>query len=654
MRFKKIFYLNILCWLVLSTISKTNAQQSKPDSNTVKKLLDSAYALESRDKTTALIVYRKAYEISLQLNYILGQARALHYSGIVYSDRSQYQQALAMYRKSLNLYHKIRYPFGEGACYTNIGNVYQFQSKLDSALSYYQLALNVFKRFSQLDALSQANSNVGAIFQQMQQFEKAYSYHLQAVNYAEHGNDSTVLCNSLINLGTVLNDLKKTEQSFAIQKKALHIAKLIDNYYCLQVTNINISDYYKTQKEYEKAIEYGLKSLQYALKQTTPFDIADIKKRVGDLYLLTGKYNTAKNYYIDALNLSRSLKTTEISGNIYSSLTKLYAAIGNYKQAYNCYVLAQQYKDSVLGEKQIKTINELEIKYQTAQKDQQLTQKQLQIAQKDLAIKQKTRLLMVPIAGIVLILIISSFIFTNYRNKIMLQNQNLQLLEKEKEINSLEAMIRGEEKERNRIAKELHDGVGGLLSATKMHFSVLKAKSLELQNDKSFEHALSLLDESASEIRKTAHNLMPELLVTHGLVVALANFCKRINSAAISVEFVTLGDVPKFKQGFELSVYRIVQELVNNVIKHSGASEAIVQISCHDHLLTMTVEDNGKGFDYNDEIKNGMGLSSLHSRVESFNGNMKVESEEKHGTSIYLEFDIQKLTVLANSQSVQV
>ncbi|WP_042479795.1 tetratricopeptide repeat-containing sensor histidine kinase [Solitalea canadensis] len=634
-----VIFLTLLFHYTASFAIPTPVIKPTQDSNTVKKLLDSAYVLESTDKDAALTIYRKAYTIGVQINYILGQAKALHYSGIVYSDKSQYPKAIDMYRKALKLYHKINYPRGIGACYTNIGNIYQYESKLDSAVANYQQGLKVFEEFSLTNALAQASGNVGNIFQQAGQFEKAYHYHNQSIKYAEITKDSSILANSLINLGSILDALDKQEQSFETHKRALKIGTLTNNYYVIQLASINIADYYKDKQQYTEAIKYGLRSLHYANKLSSTFDIADIKNRLGDLYLLDKNYTTAEIYFNEAMALSEPLKTTGLTSSIYNSLNKLYAATGDYKEAYKYLSLAKNLNDSILGEKQIKSISELEVKYQTAQKDQQLVQKQLQIAKQDLRIKQKTRILMITIAGIILLLIASAFIFINYRNKMKLQTQHLILLEKKKEINILEAMIKGEEKERSRIAKDLHDGVGGLLSAAKMQFSVLSTEIFQLTGKDQFSKALNLLDDSAGEIRKIAHNLMPELLINYGLGEALSHFVNRMNNTHLKISFISIGELPEVNQNYELTIYRIVQELINNIIKHADASEALVQLSFQEDVLSITVEDNGKGFDLT-TATNGAGLSSIQTRVAALGGSFELTGSINNGTTVFIEFDL--------------
>ncbi|QMU27647.1 tetratricopeptide repeat-containing sensor histidine kinase [Adhaeribacter radiodurans] len=611
----------------------------KPDSNLIKQLLDSGYVMESINPQAALNIYAEANQISKKINYVLGQAKAQHYSGIVYSDRSEYQSALMRYQKAMKLYQQINYKRGIGACYTNMGNLFRYQGKLDSALAYHQFAINFFKQSSQLDGLSMAYGNAGGIFQQMKQFEKANNYFTQAVNAAAQVNDSLSLCRALINKGTALNDLKKYDESVKINIQALKIAELLQDDYGLQLANINFADHYKRKKQYARAIQFGLKGLHYAQKLSTPYDVADIKKRIGDLYLENGNFAKAKTFYLEAIELSEKIKATEISATVYTSLHKLYAATADYKPAYNYQTLAQQYQDSILGEKQLKIINELEVKYQSLQKDKELAQQQLQL--------EKSRQYVIYSIGaflIALLVVLLLYLYFNYKGKIY--HKQLKAVQQEKEIQVLQALMQGEEKERTRIARDLHDEVAGMLAAAKMHMNSLVLQAQEIIQHKGYHQVVDLLDEASVSVRKTAHNLMPEVLMQHGLDKALCRFCNNIsNDKLLVVQYDSWGDIGRFAAEFELSVYRIVQELLNNTIKHAHATEAIVQLSYQGNVLSITIEDYGVGINLNNLSEEGMGMHSLRSRVNALQGKIDVSSDVGQGVSVYLEFDTTECTV---------
>ncbi len=224
-----------------------------------------------------------------------------------------------------------------------------------------------------------------------------------------------------------------------------------------------------------------------------------------------------------------------------------------------------------------------------------------------------------------------------YRSKQKAAAEKMVALQREHEIKVLTAMMEGEEKERTRLARELHDGVGGILSATKMHLSVLRQEQSRPESSSKFDHTVSMLESASQEIRSISHNLWPDILQHYELDAALARFCKSVSNAALQVDFYNLGDPPRLKSSYKLIIYRMVQELVNNIIKHAEASNALVQLSHHDHLLSVTVEDNGAGF-VQKEIT-GIGLLKLQARVRNINGQMNIETSPGSGTTVYLEFD---------------
>jgi signal transduction histidine kinase len=200
--------------------------------------------------------------------------------------------------------------------------------------------------------------------------------------------------------------------------------------------------------------------------------------------------------------------------------------------------------------------------------------------------------------------------------------------------------MQGEERERSRIAKDLHDGVAGMLAAVKMHFSSISLSLGGVLQTEGYQQGIRLLDEASQEVRKTSHNLMPEVLLRHGLDEALRRYCGSINnSSKLVMQYDSFGESGRFVDSFELSVYRIVQELLNNIVKHSGASESIVQLSFQPGFLSITIEDNGIGLSKGSLVKDGMGLHSLRSRIQAINGKIELDSDTGSGVNAYLEFE---------------
>jgi two-component system NarL family sensor kinase len=238
-------------------------------------------------------------------------------------------------------------------------------------------------------------------------------------------------------------------------------------------------------------------------------------------------------------------------------------------------------------------------------------------------------------SGTLALIMITILIIRNFKNRQRLNNSKQENIR-------LKALIDGEEKERNRIAQDLHDGIGGLLSAAKMSLSTAYPK-LEPQLAQ-YTNGIKLLDEAYKDLRQTAHNLSPEILKHKGLWEAIRIYSEKIgHNKNLTINFETIGDLPLLHQETELSIYRILQELLQNIVKHAHASLAIVQISANDGILHIMVEDNGHGI-VAKEQPNGIGLNSIHSRVEALEGRIDIDSRLAEGTTIYIEFSIHKLT----------
>ncbi|MBK7289894.1 MAG: hypothetical protein IPI78_06445 [Chitinophagaceae bacterium] len=241
-------------------------------------------------------------------------------------------------------------------------------------------------------------------------------------------------------------------------------------------------------------------------------------------------------------------------------------------------------------------------------------------------------------------LIISLLLIRNYKNKQELQQRRITELETEKQLTATEDVLKGEEKERTRLAKDLHDGLGGMLSGIKHSLNAMKGNLVMTpENHQAFERSMDMLDSSIREMRRVAHNMMPEALVKFGLDTALKDFCNDINqSGALQINYqsIGLGNV-EVEQTTSITIYRIVQELINNTMKHAAAKSAIVQVSKTDKAISITVEDDGKGFNTLVlEGTKGIGWSNIQSRVEYLKGKLDVQSEPGKGTSVHIELNV--------------
>jgi signal transduction histidine kinase len=284
-----------------------------------------------------------------------------------------------------------------------------------------------------------------------------------------------------------------------------------------------------------------------------------------------------------------------------------------------------------------KFVSQIEKKYESEKKDKQIILQESKL--------QKSTFLNYTLVGsAAILLIISLLTYRNYKQKQKLQQQRISELETHQQLTATEAVLKGEEQERTRLAKDLHDGLGGMLSGIKYSLNTMKGNLIMTpDNVQAFERSMDMLDSSIKEMRRVAHNMMPESLVKFGLDTALKDFCNEINnSGALAISYQSIGVAnATIEPTTAITVYRIVQELINNTMKHAAAKTAIVQVTKSDTHLSVTVEDDGNGF--NTTIlkqAKGIGWSNIQNRVEFLKGTVDVQSEKGKGTSVHIEMNI--------------
>ncbi|NJK96425.1 MAG: sensor histidine kinase [Bacteroidales bacterium] len=296
-------------------------------------------------------------------------------------------------------------------------------------------------------------------------------------------------------------------------------------------------------------------------------------------------------------------------------------------------------------------INFLEALYQKEKQEREITMLQNEKQINNLLLKRRNVTIVTLIVFMLLLAAISWFIAKSMHQKkvlaekeLQLQKQKLSEIEKQRQLDATLSVLKGEEAERGRMARDLHDGLGGLLSGVKLSLAHAKGNVvLTGDGEAQFDRALSLLDTSMRELRRLAHNMMPEALVKFGLKDAISDFCNSIDcSKGMNIKFQFYGIEKRIDSRFEISIYRIAQELVNNALKYSNAADLLVQLILEDSRVHLTVQDNGVGFDT--KILNttkGAGLSNIRSRVESQSGIFEFYSEPDKGTEASVEFSWQ-------------
>lgn len=630
--------------LLFSLIPVLSAAQEPMQADTAKvrsylALSDKYYYADQLDSAEFYCI--KAGELARSLNYKRGIADYISYIIPVWNRQGRYQEALDLALEGLEVSREIGDNSLLAIAYNNAGNQYQYLGNLKSSATHYLNALIFSENADTPQRRMRYSNNLASVFLQLEEKSKSFYYAKKSYDLAFDTGDSLGMASSLVNLASseILNE--KFDDAIRHLDQVLAIGEAVhDNSYVLDAL-INKADAYSKMKNYRKALSLYERSSQVLKNYQVPDYELYIYWGLAQNNFHLGNYSRAEEYLSKAIKVAEQLEALQ-------ELTKLYLLGSEVQEKMQDNATALSFRkryeflnDSLSGADTRRNIHQLEIEYQTAQKEKAIADQRLIIAQNNLVIERKDKSILLW-TTVALLLLSAIIIFTLvYRNKQKTNAQRLRLLKKQSEVQVLNALIDGEEKERVRLARELHDGVGGILSASKMHLSMLHEENTSDRLGHRLQKISSMLDQASQEIRTIAHNLYADALQMNDLQGAISSYCDRIKSEGLNIQCYFLGQLPPFDNRFKLILYRAIQELLNNVMKHAHAHKVLVQVSCHDNILNITVEDDGIGF-VNDG-RQGMGLRNLGEKLRNLEGRMTVESSPGHGTTIQLEFDTSRV-----------
>jgi signal transduction histidine kinase len=604
----------------LLTIPILKAQTSLQDSSKVYWYIELGDQKNTKNAIdSAEFYYQMAGDLAEKIGFHKGYLEYTgHYTGFLYRQ-ARYQDALKVAEKQLEVSQRTKDQTRTANAYNNMALQYQAMGNMQEAAKSLMKALDI-----SLISRDQANqqkyyTNLGSLFIDLKDYKKAVHYAGKGHELAISLNDTFKIGRSLVNLmvAEILDEQLELAEKHA--KEAILIGEKYQNNDLIMSAYCNLGDIYLRKKDYKTGLETLLKSL--ALLPDSPPDYqAYVYQGIANAYKHLGQYKEANQYFSKAITPGHDyLPRAEYSALLLSG-SEIKEALGDYKEALN---LRKQYEilnHSLLNESTQKTLHDLEIQYQTAEKELKLAQQQMEIERRNKWI----------IYASILVAVLIGLLFLIQK----MNRQKRKTMETLHRSNLLEAQLAGEEEERSRTARELHDGVASVLSAAKLH----------LQPNTPI---YSLVDHALQEVRDISHNMAAEVVGSEGLSYAVREFCQRVSHPLLNIEYIQVGELPKMNKGDELLLYRSIQEAVTNIVKHAQASEALVQIASDGERLTVTIEDNGVGFDPDQLKKPGIGLKSLASRIHLLDGTYEVVSDPGKGTSIYIECNFEKDSIPA-------
>lgn len=556
--------------------------------------------------------------------------------------------------KALRLAQRLNLPALIGRAYQRLAFCHTFD-EMDKKTAYLDSAALIFKQSNDLNGLGWVYNARGSIMMNYGYLEEAEGAYVTAFNYfkktGHEGSQATLLNNRAI----ILNMLNKPDEAITHLNKALDFRLSEQPQAPVRIGRIyyNLGDAAKLSGNINLAVEHYLSSYEYRKKgnhiagmsevlmglASLTYEMAEEKRDTLGIFEKIQSLNIPHSYALldTAIAMPGMAERISVQYHITNIRRRRQLLYNNYFQAYK--LLWEQKKideEHKLSESSLASFADLKTKYEQERLKTTLLEKEI-INRK----KQNQVNLLLFFLGLVMSVLVMGFISYQNRMKanrleLAVKQQKLVEAKHEQQIVAMRSMLEGQEKERARIARDLHDGLGNMLSTLKVNIGSLHISFKDGKKEQLYSKANEMIDEACTEVRKVAHEMMPIALKQLGLKKALQDLCFKMESThGFEVFFEVYGQEQVLDNNTNVMLYRIVQELFNNIVKYAEAQEVLLQLTFSENLLNLIVEDDGKGFEMDNIAPDaGMGLKSIRFRSEYIGGECEFDSRLGHGTLV--------------------
>ena len=603
------------------------------DTIKLKILSDLSWELKNADKLKALDFAKQELDLALKLNGQKAIAQGYNDVGIIYYQRGNLPEALSAYEKSLTIREKLNDPALIASSLNKIAIIYHNMGNYAKSLEKQLQILSIYQNLGNQKYIAFTYNNIGELYNQQDNYDKAFEYWDKSLEISKKIGDKYSLGITYSSKAVVFEKQKKYALAIENLIKGSELFLETDDYDNYSACVNNLGQIYRNLGQTEKGLESYRRAYDMSIKYDDAHGRAKYACNIGLVFAEQKKFDEAETFIKEAIEIAEKNKIRSVQRLAYKSLATVYIKSNNPK-AMEYYLKYDQLKDSIFSEESTKQIAEMQTKYDTDKKEKEnvLLTKENEI--KTLEITQKEQQRNIMMGSFALILLLVGVSYNHYR----LKNKNKILQERE---SRTIAVFQAQEEEKIRISKELHDGVGPLLSLIKLNISSLDTNP---SNEKIISKTKELASESIKEVRNISHSLMPSLLVKSGLQAALTELTEQINVGKLKVELDNVISI-KLNPEAEVNIYRIIQESINNILKHSDASNAKIKLEQQDQNLLLVISDDGKGFDStNLSAISGNGLNNICSRVDFMKGKINISSNSKTGTSFTIQIPLKQIS----------
>lgn len=615
-----------------------------PDTTTIKAELNQAVQLTDNFPDSARKVTMIAYQKSKTIAYHFGMGWALNILGKIDQNAGAYDASILHLQEAIPHLHKSGSIASIAVPYINIGNAYFYKGNYSDALQNYYRALNTMQEYERpvsSNDSTQAYLNIAFIWDKIGGLSQATAALKKVETIAYLYKDTFLLVQFYGNAAKIYTH-DSTQLALQYLRKAVVVAKEKKLNGELMGSLNSIASAYNFLHQPDSALLYlgEVKSILNHYPGAYNYHRFHYQNQLGHALLLKKGYKEAERILVPLYQEIKMDEQSDILMSLEKNMVELYEATGKDRQALHH---AQNYANMVqeLYEQRNSKVTALWLQLLAEENNKALVTKELHITQQQRTIQQKNFWILGITIGLILLAAAMIAFIRTYRQKQKIQQATIVQLQQEQEISQLKAQISGEEQERNRIAIELHDNVGGLLTT-----ATYSLQTLDRQHPSEYglQKIDALIKEVSHEIRNTSHRLMPDVLLRQDLSDAAIQYCAFVErNTGLHIDIQIQGTFEHVPQEIQLSYFRILQELLQNTLKHARAKKILVQLHASRSIISLTVEDDGIGFNKQADQSMGKGFKNIENRLKIWNGHINYESSPNAGTSVYVEVSLDTL-----------
>jgi len=587
---------------------------------------------------------KEANLLAQQSGKVVQEIVVLNNLGTSYAMSQDFDQAQIFFLKSAALAKKHSDLKGESRGLLNCGNIAYYKGDWATAITYFTKSAHIKEGLGDREGIAMIHTNIAAIYKEQKQYNKSIEYFDKSRIYYEQSGDSLALAEAWINSAGVEIFRGKKKEAVVLLQQAIQFLTKKDQSAILLIAHTNLAFAYTELGNYTSALHY------LNLASTAAEQLNDQVTRVFIFNLYGANYFYLKAYpkaianYTQSYELGRELGLLNEQKKALFGLYEAEQKRGNYQQALSWHEVYGQLKDSLLNSENQTQLTLLEEKYDTKQKVQEITNlhaRNKTILLENALTSNQLKLSLLSIALVLVAIFFLSLFFyqRNKRQQLLLvhtQERNLervnQLL-KDQEISILETTIETQQTERKQLAKDIHDNLGSYLATLKYQHEVVKPTNDNPELLAHYSTTSKLIAAACSEVRSISHQMATGFDLQFSLIPAIHELIKRIQTTKqFDIVFDHFPATIELEREVALTLYKIIQELLSNTLKHAQATKVELHINQHAEEVNVLLEDNGCGFDLH-ATRTGIGLTNIYERIEQLNGTIELNSTPPTGTT---------------------